>query len=388
MNAAEERVVARLRDAAGAVGETVGEVPPFPEARRTGWWAPVLAAVTAAGAVVVTAAAMTVGVGVVAVGRAPEYFAVGDEHDVVFRRSDTGQETGRFPVPEAGLRFGLLASARDGFYVSASADACATRFFRVRLGPGGEVARAEPLTVELPEGTRPVSMAVSADGARLAYGLSRCPGAGANGVERLGVTDLAGGGSRVFASHREGMVSRLSVTGDGRFVAFQRTGVEVSLSAVDGREVPEGTVSAWRGVFGVKSGIPEVWVLDVGAVGTGTGGGDLGAARRVELRAASDVPMGMHGVRISADGRSFTAALGPVHSDGKGTGVIVRFDAGDGGQTEVLHRDGTSGLRLLGGDASGDHPLVLRGDEIGTVGTDGYRMLLRVREPTGVRIAW
>lgn len=384
MNAAEERVVARLRDAAGAVGETVGEVPLFPEARRTGWWAPVLAAV----AVVVTAAVMTAGVGVVAVGRAPEYFAVGGEHDVVFRRSDTGQETGRFPVPEAGLRFGLLASAGDGFYVAASADGCATRFFRVRLGPAGEVVRAEPLAVDLPGGTRPVSLAVSADGARLAYGLSGCPGAGANDVERLGVTDLTGGGSRIFASRRQGMVSRLSVTGDGRFVAFQRVEAGVTLSAVDGWEVPEGTVSTWRGVFGVKSDIPEVWVLDVGAVGTGTGDGDLGAARRVGLRPAPDAPVGMHGVRISADGRSFTAALGPVRSDGRGTGVVVRFDAGDGGQTEVVHRDGTSGLRLLGGDASGDHPLVLRGDEIGTVGTDGYRVLLRVRGPEGVRIAW
>ncbi|MER7128374.1 hypothetical protein [Streptosporangium saharense] len=321
-------------------------------------------------------------------GQAPEYFAVGDEHDVVFRRSDTGQETGRFPVPEAGLRFGLLASARDGFYVSASADGCATRFFRVRLGPAGEVARAEPLTVELPEGTRPVSLAVSADGARLAYGLSRCPGLGANGVERLGMTDLAGGGSRVFASRRQGMVSRLSVTGDGRFVAFQRVKAGITLSAVDGREVPEGTVSTWRDVFEIKSDIPEVWVLDAGAVGAGTGNGDLDVARRVVLRPAPDAPMGMHGVRISTDGRSFTAALGPVRSDGKGTGVIVRFGAEDGGQTEVLHRDGGAGLRLLGGDTSGDHPLVLRGDEIGTVGTDGYRGLLRVRGPEGVRIAW
>ncbi|MEV7008403.1 hypothetical protein [Streptosporangium sp. NPDC051022] len=492
-------IVDRLRDAATAVGKTVEEVPPFrPEARRAGgrrtrrsWAVPLVAAATVTGVVAGAGAVIQAGrgdgsAGPVA-GAGPEFFAVGDGGEVVFRRSDTGERTGRFalpvpasdvggsPAPSAsdvggspasgtggkaarsvGGRFALVDAARDAFYTAIAFNSCETRFFRVKLGRTGKVTGADALHIAVPEGTEPTSLAVSADGSKLAYSLAPCGGEmeapgrlrltdPAADRSRLGVTDLATGRSRVFTSRQAGQVLNVSITADGRSVAFQRltartgerllhprtslTAGPVSTRDCTATPTPTITVSpppagrergssgggpGWqtRMIFDVNTGTvlavdpdpkapvmtfemgfddPEVWVLDPEVVG-----GGLDTARRLRLRPSPDAPEGVHGIRISADGRSFTAALGRIAGraeDGRMRLVpcpaeIATFDFGSGGQTGVLYRDGLGGLRLVDADGSGGHLLVQRGQEFGAVDAGRYRGLLEVREPYLTYIGW
>ncbi|GAA3096254.1 hypothetical protein [Streptosporangium carneum] len=503
-------IVDRLRDAARAVGETVDDVPPFAPgagradgarwgARRTRrpWVVPLVAAATVAGVIAGAAVVTQGGEGGVAgpvAGVGPAYFATSEGAGIVFHRSDTGEETGRFSVPVAGGSFGPVEAARDAFYTSVGFGACETRFFRVRLSRTGEVAGADTLPITLPKGTAPTSLAVSADGAKLAYGLASCEISGPF-AGRLGVTDLVTGRSRTLASPRDGEVVGVSLTADGRSVAFQRlpttdidrrraplprvtptdtvhveptpakdgaaapapsvgvtaeprpivtvtvspaplpgsskdAGGETEASPRPGTTVtatpvpvphpkaaepdarpsttsaPEDRRSAeaartplwWETGSGsgasaeLASDAPEMWVLDTEAEGEDL----LDTARKIELRLSPAAPEGLHGVRISADGLRFTAALGRVASRGEGSlpeavpgsTEIATFDAGNGEQTGVLYRDGLGGFRLVGADGSGEHLLVQRGPELGTISAGRYRVLLKVREPYVRRIAW
>ena len=101
-------------------------------------------------------------------------------------------------------------------------------------------------------------------------------------------------------------------------------------------------------------------------------------------------------MRIGADGRSFVAALGRVveRSAGEGTQAvagraeIVRFDAADGGQADVLYRDERGGLQLVDTDGPGAHLVVRRGPEVGVVTSGRYRTLHRFPQPGVADIGW
>ncbi|WP_329087652.1 hypothetical protein [Streptosporangium sp. NBC_01469] len=226
-------IVNRLRDAAGAVGETVQDVPAFrppPPRTRRSWVVPLVAAaavtaVTAAGVVVVQGGER--GDGVVAPptpGPGPEYFATTGGNGITFYRADTGQRVDRRSLGTTEEYFLLVDSARGDFYTAVRTGPCGFGFLRVTPGRPGGSPRAEKPLGGPPPGTVPTSLAVSADGGTLVYGLRPCAG-DSSGAARIGVTDLATGESRVFGSSSDGEVNNVTVSADGRFVAFQRSPV-------------------------------------------------------------------------------------------------------------------------------------------------------------------
>ncbi|WP_433369443.1 hypothetical protein [Streptosporangium sp. CA-115845] len=435
-------IVNRLRDAAGALGETVQDVPDFrryPSHTRRPWAMPLVAAaavttVVAAGVTVVQGDGRGDGGVVSAVGTAPERFAVVGDSSVTFHRSDTGHLAARLSLgPEQ--RFSLVDAARGAFYVTVRSGSCETLFLRVTFQPDGALRR-ETLPITPPKGSVPTSLAVSADGTRLAYGLVPCQGGTL--PARLGVTDLTTGKSRVFGSPRGGDVRNVSITADGGSVAFQRgpgtnptsppTRLPAPAKPPSSRPVLEATpmptvtvtpaprrlevspsavprptltvtvtpVPAGRRVSGgdgpevtfLGPDPSEVWVLDTAAEGD-----DLDGARKVLLRTASGTPAGVQGVRIGADGRSFVAALGRIVERAAGGGSqvvaeIARFGAGDGRKTGALYHDDRGGLQLVDTDGSGEHLLVRRGPEFGVVNSGRYRTLRSFRQPAMADIGW
>ncbi|MDP9863883.1 MULTISPECIES: hypothetical protein [Streptosporangium] len=524
-------IVNRLRDAAGAVGETVRDVPAFrPEARRSRrrrpWLVPLVAAAAVTGVIAGGVVAVKGGpgedvAGSTAAGAAPEYYAVTGGDGITFYRADTGRTVGSLPGRDPDRRFSLVDSARGAFYATVKLGACEALFMRVTLGREGEVLRADTLPIAVPDGMTPTSLAVSADGVKLAYGLQTCE-APASVTGQLGVTDLTTGKSRTFVSRHNSDVTSVSITADGRTVAFQRGpawsdpdgSVTVTATrAPDPVASPTGPVPTATGtepVYVTPSRIPtgpgaaqpdaqperkpsqtptapmtappdqpagpvptvtvtvtpealppgkkgavasaaptepakpwpsetvrpdpselaepwpsetvtalpvpvptmpeelpsatsgpvppgaepfEVWVLDTEAAGE-----DLDSARRVEFKAAPGTPTGLHGVRISADGRSFVAALTRTVQEntdqstgGAGSAAIALFDAGDGRQTDVIYQDDRGDLRLVDGDASGEHLVVQRGPELGVISSGHYRALpgaAELGDAGNLRIGW
>ncbi|MER5645094.1 hypothetical protein [Streptosporangium sp. NPDC002524] len=442
-------VVDRLRDAAGAVGRTVQHVPPFrprPFRTRRSWVVPLAAAaavtaVAAAGVMVVqgdglrdgvvapTAPAPTSAAGPEP-GADPEYFAVTGGDGLRFYRADTGQRAGRRSPRTPEERFSLVDSARGVFYTVLTTGPCEHRFVRLTAARPGEAPLTEQLLNEPPRGTVPTSLAVSADGGTLAYGLSSC-GAGVSAVPRLGVTDLATGESRIFGSPGGDEVRNVSVTADGRFVAFQRhPSGRVQVTGPSNSPVPTviPETPAWSPTAAPvapptwsdpgpgtptvvpptpdapPAGAPGPAVTPApGPVVTGTplpgatevlerngptaifeiapdpseiwvldtdeAGDDLDRARRVRLGTASGVPAGVHGARIDADGRSFVAALGRIglKADGDRLSVVP-------GTAEIVRFD-----------ADGGRPAVLYRDDRGgfrLVDADGSGGRLVVRRGT------
>ncbi|MGV9773533.1 hypothetical protein [Streptosporangium sp. NPDC003464] len=537
-------IVNRLRDAAGAVGEAVRDVPAFrPEARRSRrrrpWLVPLVAAAAVTGVIAGGVVAVKGGpgedvAGSTAAGAAPEYYAVTGGDGITFYRADTGRAVGSLPGRDPDRRFSLVDSARGAFYATVKLGACEALFMRVTLGREGEVLRADTLPIAVPDGMTPTSLAVSADGVKLAYGLQTCE-APASVTGQLGVTDLTTGKSRTFVSRHNSDVTSVSITADGRTVAFQRgpawSGLDGSVTVTATRApdpvasptgpvptatgpdpvyvtptpTPTGPVPTATGpdpVYVAPSRIPtgpgaaqpdaqperkpsqtstapmtappgqpagpvptvtvtvtpealppdekgavasaaptepakpwpseparpwpsetvtalpvpvptmpeerpsatfgpvppgaepfEVWVLDTEAAGE-----DLDSARRVEFKAAPGTPTGLHGVRISADGRSFVAALTRTVQEktdqstgGAGSAAIALFDAGDGRQTDVIYQDDRGDLRLVDGDASGEHLVVQRGPELGMISSGHYRALpgaAELGDAGNLRIGW
>lgn len=141
---------------------------------------------------------------------------------------------------------------------------------------------------------------------------------------------------------------------------------------------------------------PEVQLLDTGAPGD-----SLDKATTFSLLNESDgASGGVLGAKISPDGTRIVAALGGVDvalADGKlppssGPTGLAAFSTDDGRPLGVFHRQaGTSGLRLLDIDGTGENMLVTRDGEIGAVDGSGYRTLVDTDDALvnfGSRIAW
>lgn len=245
-------VIRRLQDAAHAVGETVDAVPPFgPEAtparRRTRvgtgrgrtWLMPVAAAAAVTLAVAGGAAVARHGGGAVdtaagpAAGPAvaPSFLAqIRGPGDITIRSVADGHITDVVPRPAEDGPFAAVQAARDNriFYAATGGDGCRSRLYQFTLDGEGRVASRAELPFAPPERARVTALAVSGNGATLAYGLSSCePGRGAS----LVVTDTATGGSRTWTSTRPEVVRDLSLTDDGRRVLLSRaTGVITGVS--------------------------------------------------------------------------------------------------------------------------------------------------------------
>ncbi|GLX01438.1 hypothetical protein [Microtetraspora sp. NBRC 16547] len=226
-------IINRLRDATQAVGETIDHPPGLSlgESRtRRSWLVPVAAAasvtVAVAGGVAVVRGGDG-GLGQVAAAGAgpaavPNFFAEAGDDGITIRSVDGGSETSRVPEPSDRERFVSIQAAQDNrlFYAVSASDDCRPRLYRFLLDDAGKVGSFDTLPFAPPAGTRPTSLAVSGDGAKLAYGTAPCgrePGTGS-----LVVADTATGDSRTWIAKDGTGATNLSMTADGRFVLFTR----------------------------------------------------------------------------------------------------------------------------------------------------------------------
>jgi hypothetical protein len=133
----------------------------------------------------------------------------------------TGKVLGTVHPPAGGMRFvGAAAAGDDRTFILAAeggypAQSSATRFYELRLGPGGS---AEPLSLlPVPAVAYGDKLAVSADGSRLAIA------AGTAGDGQVEVVSLPAGTVRVWKSSDHGSATSLSWAGD-RWLAFDWSG--------------------------------------------------------------------------------------------------------------------------------------------------------------------
>ncbi|MFI7039934.1 hypothetical protein ACIBI0_24850 [Microbispora rosea] len=237
-------VIRRLQDAAHAVGETVDAVPPFgpgatPARRRMHvgagrgrtWLMPVAAAAAVTLAVAGGAAVARHGGGTddtaagIAVGPAadPVFLAhIGDPGDITIRSVTDGHSTDVVPRPATDEGFFAVQATRDNrvFYAATISDGCRSRLYQFTLDGEGRVASHGELPYAPPGGTEITALAVSGDGATLAYGLSSCESEQPR--VSLVVTDTATGGSRTWTSTHPASIRDLSLTEDGRRVLLTR----------------------------------------------------------------------------------------------------------------------------------------------------------------------
>ncbi|WP_433220879.1 hypothetical protein [Microtetraspora malaysiensis] len=230
----------RLRDATRAVGETIDQVPAFSLGAgrmrsggagrvRRAWLVPLAAAASVTVAVAGGVAIARGGDGgpgrgiAVSAGLAagPTFFAETGKNGITVRSVNGGAETSRVSNPSEKERFVGIQAAQDNrlFYAVSAEDDCRSRLYRLTLDEEGKIGSFGPLPFAPPEGSRPTSLAVSADGGKLAYGLMPCGGGAEKG--RLVVADTATGDSRTWTANGVD-VADLSMTADGRFVLFAR----------------------------------------------------------------------------------------------------------------------------------------------------------------------
>jgi hypothetical protein len=225
-------IIERLRDATSAAGETITEVPPLrlPDPRPRPWLTPLAAAAAVVLAIAGGVAVYRAGFGEHAapahgVAALPRFFAHVAGTDVVVRSSDSGREVGRLAAPSGREWYAHVAAAGDNrtFYAATEARDCRPRLYRFTVGEGGRVTAPQALPYGPPPGVMVTSLAVSGDGSTLAYGLQSCDPAAAAG--RITVADTATGRTREWRGDR--LVTGLSLSEDGRYLAFREAGLLV-----------------------------------------------------------------------------------------------------------------------------------------------------------------
>ncbi|WP_169948922.1 hypothetical protein [Microbispora sp. H11081] len=438
-------VIRRLQDAAHAVGETVDAVPPFapaatPARRRTRvgtgrgrtWLMPVAAAAAVMLAVAGGAAVARHGGGSddtaagIAVGPAadPAFLAhIGDPGDITIRSVTDGHSTDVVPRPAKDEAFFAVQAARDNrvFYAATISDGCRSRLYQFTLDGEGRVASHGELPYTPPGGTEITALAVSGDGATLAYGLSSCEPEQPR--VSLVVTDTATGGSRTWTSTRPAGIRDLALTEDGRRVLLTRgIGTAFGISEVPRSprsEPPASGVPGEAGASAVPSAsdspgaVPDGWECGVRSMGAEPGGspdatpnakvawacsgrqdpvlldtgvaGTLDDARVIKLTSTTGTPPALIlGATITPDGSRVIAAqmtLKPGTAEEAArkddADGIVAYDL-EGRQIEVLDAHGGRGVAPIGAldvDGTGRNLLVSRPGELGEITPSGYRTL-------------
>ncbi|MBO3751821.1 hypothetical protein J5X84_37615 [Streptosporangiaceae bacterium NEAU-GS5] len=221
----------RLRDAARAVGETITDVPPLELGTRTKrvWLVPIAAAASVA--VAVAAGTMIAkggnGISQVAASTAgpvapPKFFASVDRTGIIVQAVSGAATTATVPQPNAQERFTFIQAAQDNrlFYAASDTDDCHPRFYQFTLDENGQVTGFGVLPFAPAEGFRPLSMAVSGDGRKLAYGAVPCKPEEKT-PPNLVVTDTGTGESRSWTSDDHGVPVDLTLTADGSRAAFR-----------------------------------------------------------------------------------------------------------------------------------------------------------------------
>jgi hypothetical protein len=247
----------------------------------------------------------------------------------------TGKVLGTVHPPAGGMRFVSAAAAGDDrtFILAAEGASPATRFYELRLGPGGE---PRPLALlPVPAVAFGDELAVSADGLRLAI----ATGTAGNG--HIEVVSLPTGTVRVWESSDRGSATSLSWAGD-RWLAFDWS--DASRAAQLARQ---------------RSGLR---LLDTAAPGT-----DLMSSRLVVSQAARFGSFGgLTSPLITPDGSKVFATMVsgvPVNPMAE----VVEFSARTGQASgAVTPPAGESGMGQWCGalwtDPSGQHLLAACGD--------------------------
>lgn len=250
----------------------------------------------------------------------------------------TGKVLGTVHPPADGMRFVSAAAAGDDrtFILAAEggypAQSSATRFYELRLGPGGS---PEPLSLlPVPAVAYGDKLAVSADGSRLAI----VTGTASNG--QVEVVSLPAGTVRVWKSSDHGSATSLSWAGD-RWLAFDWS--DASSAAQAARQ---------------RSGLR---LLDTAAPGT-----DLMSSRLIVSRDARFGSFrGPTGPLITADGsRVFATMVSgvPVNPMAEVVEFSARTGQALGAVTPAAGESGTGQwCGALWTDPSGQHLLAVCG---------------------------
>ncbi|WP_433351737.1 WD40 repeat domain-containing protein [Microtetraspora malaysiensis] len=346
-----QRIEQQLRDAFAAGAELVraetlrpSDQVPQPEARPRLRRPLVLAPLMAALAVVVVSLTIVAGLGDPPTVRpgsggtppAPRFLLTAGDDGLSIHDGGTRKITERVampPTPKGNRLFNpggyVLAGTGEGttFYVAQSVTepktgVSATRFYRLRVDDRGKTAEMAPDVIPPVTGAGAVvSLAVTQDGARLAYGFQcagmvRCSGA------RLAIVDLTAGTTRSWSADAESIKS-LSWAADARTLAFVADS--------------------------------EVRVLDTAAAG------DTLAGSRVVVRGVES-PVG---AAINPDGR--TIAVGGPFSQPDGEAPqrfsIEEYSVADGTRTRTLFTAENAARTvakwtLIRYDATGRHLLI------------------------------
>ncbi|MEV6986534.1 hypothetical protein AB0M95_35490 [Sphaerisporangium sp. NPDC051017] len=226
-------IIARLRDATTAVGDTVHDVPGLrfsaagmerPEPRRKkSWFVPVVAAASVIAAITAGAVAVRAGTGpqVAAAGPAavPKFFLVASTGSLSVRGMN-GEQVASVPAPSKDEVFWSAQAAEDNrrFYVSTVGPGCQGHFYRLTVDDSGAAQAFDRLPIELSEGTAD-PLAVSGDGSKLAYAIQPCRATDRTGG--LVVADTASGETRTWKAEEGKIFTNVAMSGDGRYVAYQ-----------------------------------------------------------------------------------------------------------------------------------------------------------------------
>lgn len=264
-------------------------------------------------------------------------FVVGVRRDgdaLVVRDVKTGHDVGLPVAAPAGRRFQRIAAGPGDSYVVASYASRKVMFHRLDLGKDGKPSKLTELAHAVVPGVSNASsdMAVTPDGANIAYVTYRAGGAGS-----VDVVSTRTGTRKTWAAKTPARIGSLSWAG----------GTLSFLWSPQPRAGARGGLSA--------SSAPQVRTLDTaGPVG------DLKLSKTV-LR----LPAGAQAAVLSPDGRTIVAGL-----ESSSKVALQQYSTATGRPGRVLwEHPGKGGVRRLDADSSGGH-LLLSGDDGSLYGPD------------------
>ncbi|MEV4007655.1 hypothetical protein [Actinomadura sp. NPDC049753] len=209
------------------------------------------------------------------------------------------------PAPRsAGMAQSLVAGPGEMFVLSAfEQTSCTTRFYRFRLAADGRVRGLAPLTEETVP-ARVAGLAVSPDGARLAYATAPCAQA-AQPQATVTVLDIGSGRRRTWSTAAPSLVGEIVWARDSRTLGYTVGDVRPEAAPGPFHERRLGNVT-------------------VHALDTGGGGADLRSGR-VLFRQPDDAAAVTTAV-MNPDGRAGYGAMKRAHP---ASFVLFSFSAGE-----------------------------------------------------------
>lgn len=373
----------RLRAALRGVGDTLGpvDVPPLELGTRRSsvrrWAAPL--AVAAGLAAVIAGTVVSAGgsdrqeatppAALAAKATGPKFYvSVGGDWNhprAEVREAATGKVVSVLPPEPKGTRYGSVAAAdnRTFFLSTHSADSCTNRFLRVQLDGSGRAMRVSTVGGPVKGTVMNSSLAVTADGSKLAYGLGDCSETGPVRAQ-IGVTTLATGEQRTWTSSRQAQAVSLSWAADGRTLGFL---FMISNNVAGGTDLTKN--------------------VQFSALDTDAPGSDIFAAR-VLVKQTARTGMISDAV-LAPDGRTVYAWLvsprwGIKAPDREG---LVQFVAGKPVRVLLSRPPDRELWGTLKIDSTGRHLLIERSGFLGRVDDGKFHDLPRTW-PAGSQLAW